>query len=118
MIEIDSKLCISHRALIETFIDACELHDLRIVERKVVIGDKEHSMLSFYCDNPATESTMAFMALRHHGFLNMLDDYLLKCGVPYDSLQPASYQRQLQEDREAEVNEKFMEQLTGLKPVV
>lgn len=109
MIKVESTLCISHEELINTFIRACELDDLVVQHDKMKVNSQLHDVLSFQCNNPETESKITFMSIRHSGFLNMLDDYLLRCGVPPDALQPASYHRQLQSERESEQTEQFME---------
>jgi hypothetical protein len=43
--------------------------------------DYVNMILLEYNDSDELENTISFLSLRHCGFLNMLDDFLLRCGV-------------------------------------
>ena len=108
---IDTKLDIEHLELIKIFMKANDLVGVVITETPVEIRGKIHTCLSLESTVESTSVALTFMGIRHSGILNMLDDYLLKCGVPPDALQPATIYRQLQEERESDLNKDFMENI-------
>jgi len=109
---IDTKLDIGHKELIKIFLKANELEGVEITEEPFELRGRFHMVLRLNSKFEGTSETFTFMGIRHCGILNMLDDYLLKCGVFPDALQPMSMYRQIQEEREQEINEKFMEKFT------
>lgn len=108
-------LSTDHLELIKVFVEANELHDTIVMEVAETIRGIEHCFLHLKCDNLETETKLSYMGFRHCGVLNMLDDYLLKCGVPVNALQPKSFNRQLQNEKEEETNRKFLDSMFGVK---
>lgn len=100
-----------HRSLIHTFILANELDGIYVEESSTEIRGNYHKVLALRCESEDSQIKLTFMGLRHSGILNMLDDYLLKCGIKWDALKPASYMRQLQNEKEYVQNEKFLEHI-------
>jgi hypothetical protein len=78
------------------------------------VRGRHHRIIHLKITSEDSTIALTFMGLRHCSVLNMLDDYLLRCGVANDALQPASYHRQLQEEREARQNEEFLEKLAQI----
>jgi hypothetical protein len=108
---IATKLDIVHLELIKIFCKANDLVGVEISEVPMEVNGRFHMVLQLECKYEPTSAALTFMGFRHCGILNMLDDYLLKCGVDPGSLQPASIQRQIQEEREAKQNAAFVEHL-------
>src|SRR3954468_19512056 len=108
---IETRLDIAHIELIKIFFQANDLTGVNITEGTMEVRGRHHMVLQLESTYEPTSVALTFMGVRHCGVLNMLDDYLLKCGVPMDALQPKSYHRQLQEEKEAKQNEAFVEQL-------
>lgn len=108
---IDTQLDVDHLELIKIFIDANELVGVVIKQVPMTYNGRHHMVLQLESTYDLASEKLTFMGYRHSGVLNMLDDYLLKCGVPYDALKPKSYYRQLQEEQEEEINEDFLEHL-------
>jgi len=108
---IKTRLDIAHLELIKIFFKANELVGMNITEDTMEVRGRYHMVLQLESTYEPTSIALTFMGVRHCGVLNMLDDYLLKCGVPMDALQPKSYHRQLQEEKEAKQNEDFVEVL-------
>lgn len=111
--EIKTELCINHAELLKLFFKANELEQ----SVKVRYYDKDingifHKMIVLVCEAPG-QSTLTYMALRHSGIENMLEHFLLACGVEPDALKPASYHRQEQDERERELNTKLMKRIYG-----
>ena len=112
---IDTKLDIAHKELILIFFKANELIGMVVTEEPIEIRGRFHMVLRLESTFQGTSEALTFMGIRHCGVLNMLDDYLLKCGVTWDALQPSSMHRQIQDEREQEENEKFIKDLNNLK---
>lgn len=112
---IQTQLDIAHKELIKIFLEANELVGVEITEEPLEMRGRFHMVLRLNSRFEGTSETFTFMDIRHCGILNMLDDYLLKCGVMWDALQPASMHRQIQDEREQEENEKFIKDLNNLK---
>jgi len=108
---IETRLDIAHVELIKIFLKANELVGVNIKEATMEVRGRHHMVIHLESTYEPTSIAFTFMGVRHSGVLNMLDDYLLKCGVPMDALQPKSYHRQLQEEKEAKQNEDFVEHL-------
>jgi hypothetical protein len=112
---INTKLDIAHKELIKIFLKANELDAVTISEEPLGINGRLHMVIGLKCTHEPTAEALTFMGLRHCGVLNMLDDYLLKCGVFPDALQPVSINRQIQEEREQRLNEDFLLKFEKLK---
>lgn len=111
---IETMLSTDHIELIKIFIDANELRGMTVLEAKVDIRGTNHSFIHLACHDEDTMEKITFMSLRHSGFLNMFDDYLMKCGVTHNELNPATYRRQLQKEREDETTRIFMKNTFGV----
>ncbi len=109
--KIETRLDIAHVELIKIFLEANELVGVVIKEATMEVRGRHHMVIHLESTYEPTAIALTFMGVRHCGVLNMLDDYLLKCGVPLDALQPKSYHRQLQEEKEQKQNEDFVEVL-------
>jgi hypothetical protein len=111
---INTQLDIAHKELMIIFFKANELTGVVINEFPIEIRGRYHMMLQFEVTYEPTEISLTFMGLRHCGVLNMFDDYLLKCGIEVSALQPKSYHRQLQDEREKEINDEFVDKLQSI----
>jgi hypothetical protein len=107
---INTQLCVAHKELITIFLKANNLVGIVIREYPLEIRGRFHMVLQLESTYEPSAEALTFLGFRHSGVLNMFDDYLLKCGVEPDALQPKSYYRQLQEEREQEITEKFIKQ--------
>jgi len=105
---IETRLDIAHLELIKIFFKANELVGVNIKQATMEVRGRHHMVIHLETTYEPTSIALTFMGVRHCGVLNMLDDYLLKCGVALDALQPKSYHRQLQEEKEAKQNEDFV----------
>jgi len=80
---IETEIPADHLELITIFLKANEL-DADIfceIDRNL---NRQTIKISYNEKNEDLCSKITYMSLRHLGFLNMLDDFLLKCGVePY-----------------------------------
>jgi len=112
---IDTRLDIAHIELIKIFLKANDLVGVEINEVPMEVNGRFHMVIQLESKYEPTSHSLTFMGLRHCGILNMLDDFLLKCGVLHDALQPKSYHRQLQEEKEQEQNEEFMKHMARVK---
>jgi hypothetical protein len=112
---IKTKLDIEHLELIKIFLKANELVGVVITEELWEVNGRFHMVLQLESTCDLTSTAITFLGIRHSGVLNMFDDYLIKCGVPVDALQPKSYHRQMQEERESEVTEDFMLRFMAIK---
>src|ERR1700756_229037 len=108
---IDTQLDIKHKELIHIFVKANELVGAVVSEYPVEVRGRHHMCLRIESTFVDTDVALTFMGVRHAGIKNMFDDYLLRCGVPPTDLQPKSIHRQIQEEREAEINKAFTEYL-------
>lgn len=105
---VNTTLDVAHLELIKIFIKANDLTGIIIKEVPWEVNGRFHMVLQLESTYEPSAEALTFLGFRHCGVLNMLDDYLLKCGVAPDALQPKSYHRQLQEEREQKVTEEFM----------
>jgi hypothetical protein len=112
---INTQLDIAHIELIKIFIKANDLVGIVLREYPIEVRGRFHMCLQLESTFEDTSIALTFMGVIHCGVLNMLDDYLMKCGVTPDSLKPKSIHRQLQEEREAKFNEEFMTHLLEIK---
>lgn len=111
---IETELDIAHLELMKIFFKANDLIGVVIEEYPMEIRGRCHTMLRFTITNNETDLALTFMGVRHAGIKNMFDDYLLKCGVEVDALQPASYHRQLQDEQEEKMISEFMKELPNI----
>ena len=108
---INTQLDVKHLELIKIFIKANDLTGIIVKEVPWEVRGRFHMVLQLDAVYEPSAEALTFLGFRHCGVLNMFDDYLLKCGVAPNALQPKSYQRQLQDEKEAEQNKAFVEQL-------
>jgi hypothetical protein len=106
---INTKLDVAHLELIKIFIKANDLLGVEVNEVPLEIRGKFHMVLQLDCKYDESAQQLSLMGLRHSGILNMFDDYLLKCDVLPNALQPDSIVRQEAEERQAKVLENFEE---------
>jgi hypothetical protein len=78
--QVNTSILIKHKELIITFFQANNFKDVRVLTYNDInkYGTQEIIRL-FYNTEEGVDIT--FMALRHSGVQNMLDDFLMKCGV-------------------------------------
>ena len=107
---INTQLDVAHMELIKIFIKANDLTGIVINEVPWEVNGRFHMVLQLDAVYEPSAEALTFLGFRHCGVLNMFDDYLLKCGVAPDALQPKSYHRQMQEEKEQKVTEEFMKQ--------
>lgn len=110
---IETKLDISHIELIKIFFEANNLSSVSVYEKEILVREYPHRVIFISYPLDSEDSTkISFMSLIHAGFINMLDDYLLKCGVSVYNLSPDSFKHQERNEKEAEINQKFMATIT------
>lgn len=112
---INTKIDVVHLELINIFIKANDLVGIVVSSEPYEINGRFHMTLRLTPTFEDTSATLTFMGIRHSGILNMLDDYLIKCGVPWDAISPPSIHRQIQEEKELKQNEDFMKRLLEIK---
>ena len=76
---IETDISWGYLALIEIFGKANSL--VWKFEPRVVVKGSRMYITIIVEENSDTEVTLTFMALRHSGIPNMLEDYLMKCGI-------------------------------------
>lgn len=88
-----TDISIEYMSLIDVFFQANDMSDIDVHELEIDINGYKHKVIavSFNDDN---ELKISIMSLRHSGFKNMLEDYLLKCGINVHLLQPHSIRSQ------------------------
>ncbi len=90
----ETHIDVRHIDLIKVFFTANELHKVNVTSyNKVeVVQDlnvvRSLVQLSYDELDLETSNTLAFMSLRHLGMGNMLDDFLIKCGISPFSITP------------------------------
>jgi len=103
---IKTEIAVLHKELIKVFFQANEIADAEVLEVLLEERNKEYPVLEIICHDPDSEHTLTFLGLRNCGIQNMLDDYLMRCGVPAREIQPYNLVR----DREDyEVDQKFQD---------
>jgi len=104
MTVIQTDLSIVHIELIKIFFQANELPNVIVRESDKQMGLFYHKVIEIEYNDDDTSSAIIYMSMRHSGFKNMLDDYLLKCGVSPWELQPATIrEQQLAEDTQKRI---------------
>lgn len=92
--EIKSRILETHIELVKIFFTANDLKDVYITSYPETYfeGTEDeivYKMLSLtFYSNTETSEQITFMSMRHAGFLNMINDFLLKCGVSAFELEP------------------------------
>lgn len=81
----DTRLCEEHAELIKTFFTANNFQSAVVATYDEPETFGQTRMLCVWLDEDDM-SGLGFMGLKHAGAKNMLDDYLLKCGVPVQRL--------------------------------
>ena len=116
---IKTNLSIDHLELIKIFFEANKLPNVIISEYSNIIKNYPHKMIEITYDNDDVETSgqITYMSLVHVGLQNMLDDYLMKCGVSVWDLQPKTIREQelkeREEAREQEYEEYALKKLKG-----
>lgn len=105
---IDTKLDVTHLELIKVFLQANDLVGVEINQVPMEFNGKYHMVLQLDSKFEPTSEKITFMGLRNYGFQNMLDHYLLRCGVHVDKLQPESIRRQIQEEKQKKELDDFL----------
>jgi hypothetical protein len=105
---IKTEIAVLHKELIKIFFQANNLVDTEILEVLYEENDKKYPVLEIVChdDNDDSTQMLTLLGLRNYGVQNMLDDFLIRCGVHPREIKPYNLVR----DREDyEVNQKFEE---------
>lgn len=102
---IKTEICVDHLALINVFIDANELHGVNVNIVETTINNKKYHVLQLESTNEDTTMKLSYMALIHSGITNMLDDFLLKCGVLVNDIPPHTNRNQLVRERMQQIQE-------------
>ncbi|HEY6435346.1 MAG TPA: hypothetical protein VIY47_02035, partial [Ignavibacteriaceae bacterium] len=76
--ELQTNISWGYVSLLDIFFKANEL-DISCKMRKD--GPTKEMVNLIYEEGSDTESAMTFLGIKHLGFKNMLDDYLIKCGI-------------------------------------
>jgi hypothetical protein len=74
---IDTKISWGFLSLLEVFAKANNL-EVNFIARDSGLG-KQVSIT--YDENSDTALSITMLAMKHAGFLNMLDDFLIRCGI-------------------------------------
>lgn len=112
---LQTNLCVAHLALIKVFFEANNMASVNVSDALSIIRGQSHKIIQLSWDDYDIDEKLTLMSLRHSGVQNMLDHYLLKCGVPWNELEPKTYYRQLQKEKEDAQIEEYMEHLKNLK---
>ena len=101
---IKTNLSIEHLELIKIFFEASKLPNVIIGEYNKILKDVSHKMIDIMYDDEDVETAgqITYMSLVHAGLQNMLDDYLMKCGVSVWDLQPKTIREQELKEKEEE----------------
>lgn len=88
---IETSLKAEHIELIKIFFKANNLDDVEISTYTKKMGELLYNLISIgYNDKSESAEKIVYMSLRHLGFQNMLDSYLIQCGVSPFNLSPPS----------------------------
>ena len=88
---IETKLSPTHIELIKIFLQANQLTHTDVMCVKRSIDNIEYEFLDIVTLDEDDNEKLTYMGLIHSGILNMFDDYLIKCGIPWDFLPPRDY---------------------------
>ena len=101
---IQTTLRAEHIELIKIFFKANELKDVVIGTCDKTIGGSIHLVITIeYDDESDSAQKISYMSLIHSGFQNMLDSYLICCGVSPFELNPSELKEKVT-DRELEAH--------------
>jgi len=103
--QLDSK----HLEKIQIFLEANKLNDTKAEIDEVISGAWIHQTIQVCCNSHDDEVQLTFMAVIHAGISNMLDDYLMKCGVQNWELDAYSLRLEKEAIRAAELERQFQE---------
>lgn len=107
---IITQIDTAHLELIKIFVKANELAvDVRA--DTLTVRKYNHKIIILEPKDEESAMSLTYMGVVHAGVLNMLDDYLLKCGVMPAAILPDTIHRQNQDEKEERANEKFMADL-------
>lgn len=112
---ITTKLSYEHLELIKIFMEANELTGVIIRPADLEIRGIIHRVIELDSTDEDTSSKLTFMGLRHYGVLNMLDDFLLKCGVSPLNLNPSTIYKQEREEYEDILHAQFTQHFDSTK---
>jgi hypothetical protein len=109
---IQTNLSTDHLELIKIFFEANELPNVRIYAYDKQMGMFSHRMIEVSYDDQDGETgeKITYMSMVHAGFCNMLDDFLMKCGVDVWKLAPKTIKEQELKEKEEERDRKMQEQ--------
>jgi hypothetical protein len=97
-----------HKALLEVFFKANKLENVKVSEYHRQYNGKNHKYIEIsWDDNSETGVQISFMSVVHMGFLNMLDDFLLKCGVNAENLGSETVRAQKRAEIEEQKQKEF-----------
>jgi hypothetical protein len=97
-----------HMALLEIFFKANKLENVKLSEYHRPYNGENHKYIEIsWDDNSETGVQISFMSVVHMGFLNMLDDFLLKCGVDVQNIGAESFRVQKRREVEEQKQKEF-----------
>lgn len=86
--KVQTEILAYHQDFIQTFIEANEL-DIKIEHYTREIGPVVYNMIELHYDEGSdTAYKISIMSLKNCGLRNMLEDFLIKCGISPFSLNP------------------------------
>lgn len=79
--KVKTEILTKHKSLIEIFMEACNL-DVKVNDYTKNVGNVKYTLIELeYEDDSDTAFTISVMSLKNCGLRNMLEDYLIKCGI-------------------------------------
>jgi hypothetical protein len=107
MRELQTHFGVEHSALLEIFFKANKL-DVKISEYHYRYNERNHKYIELVWDDTSeTGVQISYMSMVHMGFLNMLDDFLLKCNVPVDNFGAETLRAQKRAEIEEQKQKEF-----------
>ena len=88
--EIDTDLAYEHGHLIELFLDANKLN-AQVVSYHQEISQIKYACIRIVINDIDSELAFTAMGIRNYGVKNMLDHFLMKCGISVHDLHPRHY---------------------------
>jgi hypothetical protein len=97
---IKTELSTTYIPLIKIFFEANDMHNVIVDTYSMQVRDYIHDAIqvTYDQDNEDTAGKIAYMSIVHAGFLNMLDDFLIKCNISPYHLQPETMKTQKYEE--------------------
>lgn len=89
--EIETDISSEHSNLIEIFFEANEMPGVSIEKYDQEINQVLHSCIKLVVRDDESAERLTAMGLRNYGVKNMLDHYLLRCGILPNELHPRYY---------------------------